>query len=354
VDGATAGTGLSRSLKGLVDVSRLEAWLGDGLPGMGEPLKVSRVSTGASNEMFELRRGGGRWMLRRPPLHPVSPTAHDMAREHRVLSALDGTDVPHPRSLLLCQDPDVIGAPFHVMEFVEGFAPKEPLPSPFDQDPGVRREMGLRLVEGIAQLSRVDWHAAGLEGFGRPEGFLERQVARWLGQLERYRTREIPGLEFVSAWLEDHRPPAGVPGIVHGDYQFINVLFATEPPARLAAIVDWEQSTIGDPLLDLGWLLAGWQQVGEEPRFSSAYLTDRAGLPSRIELAERYAEVTGRSVERLDYYVTLSLFKLACVLEGSYHRFVTGKSDNPMHERMGPVVLRAARQAERTARTGEI
>jgi len=337
----------------LIDIPALDRWIGGQLGGHEDRLTAERVSTGASNEMFELRRGGEAWILRRPPRHKVSRSAHDMGREFRVLNALEGTNVPHPRPLLLCEDQGVIGAPFFVMEKIEGFAPREPLPPPFDRDPGVRHDMGLRLVEGIAELANVDWRAAGLEGFGKPEGFLERQVGRWLGQLETYRSRDIPGLDEVAAWLEDARPSGSEPAILHGDYQLINVMFAPQSPARLAAIVDWEQSTIGDPLLDLGWLLAGWQDPDEEDaRFTSAYFADRTGLPTRAELAGRYAAAGGRPLDRLDYYVVLALFKLACILEGSYHRFATGRSDNPMHEAMGPLVLRLMNQARGVARTG--
>lgn len=344
-----------QDLAGLVDVPALERWIGDRLPGAGEALQVERVSSGASNEMFEVRRAGQLWILRRPPRHVADPRAHPMAREFRVLGALEQTGVPHARPLLLCEDLDVIGVPFYLMERIEGFTPRDPLPAPFDSDTAVRRGMAFALVDGIADLARVDWRAAGLAGFGKPDGFLERQVSRWRSQLEKYTTREIPGLDFVAGWLEENRPGMGAPGIMHGDYQFINVMLEPGPPARLAAIVDWEQSTIGDPLLDLGWLLAGWSEENEEElRFGSRYLTDRRGFPTRAEMAERYAARSGRDLARLDYYVVLSLFKLACVLEGSYWRFVTGKSDNPMHQKMGDNVLQAARQAEATARGGEM
>jgi aminoglycoside phosphotransferase (APT) family kinase protein len=341
---------LSDAERPLIDLPALERWIGDRLPGSAEPLSAAQISGGASNEMFEVRRGGATWILRRPPRHKVSKSAHDMGREFRVLGALEGTAVPHPRPLLLCEEEAVLGAPFFLMERVDGFAPREPLPAPFDADPFVRREMGFALVDGIAGLAAVDWLAAGLEGFGRPEGFLERQVRRWLGQLETYRSRDIPGLDEVGRWLESERPPDGEPAILHGDYQLINVMFGNEPPARLAAIVDWEQSTIGDPLLDLGWLLAGWQDPGEdETRFTSAYFTDRRGLPTRAELARRYEEVSGRSLEHLGYYQVLALFKLACILEGSYHRFASGTSTLPVHEAMGPLVLKLARQASEQA-----
>jgi len=336
----------------LVDPVALERWVGDRLPGSG-PFALNRITLGASNEMFEVARGGLRWILRRPPVHPISPTAHDMVREFRVLSALEGTDVPHPRPLLMCEDEAVIGVRFYVMDRVDGFSPHQALPPAFEPQ---KRDLALELVDGIAALAHVDWRARGLDGFGKPDGFLDRQVARWLGQLEKYQGREIPGLDEVAVWLQAHKPPPQQPAIIHGDYQFINVMFAPQPPARLVAIVDWEQSTIGDPLLDIGWVIAGWSEPGEAGtlRFGSRYLPERAGFPSRVELAERYAKQTGRAIDRLDYYVVLSLFKLAIVLEGSYQRFLMGKSTNPVHEGMGSLVVDMFEQAVHTVRTGAI
>lgn len=335
------GDGFGASLP----VDALTAWVGERLPGDGT-LSAERIPGGASNEMFTIARDGHAWVLRRPPEHLVAKGAHDVLRETRVLRALDGTDVPHASVRLTCDDPEVIGAPFYIMDRIDGFAPTEPLPARFDRDAEIRHAMGFALVDGIATLAQVDWRAQGLDGFGKPDGFLERQVGRWLGQLARYKTREIPGLDEVARWLEANRPPDQEPAIMHGDYQFINVMFAPEPPARLAAIVDWEQSTIGDPLLDLGWMLAGWTDPGEdELRFGSKYFTDRTGLPTRAELAERYATRTGRALDPLTFYEVLARFKLACVLEGSYYRFATGTSTNPMHEKMGPLVLDLARQA---------
>jgi aminoglycoside phosphotransferase (APT) family kinase protein len=330
----------------VLDIGRLRGWLDEQKLAAGEPLEVEPITVGASNLIFDLKRGGEHWVLRRPPSVPVSPTAHDMVREFRVLSALEGTAVPHPSPLALCEDEAVMGARFYVMEFVDGFCPKDPLPPPLDADSGARREIGFQLVEGLAELARVDWRERGLEGFGRPDGYLERQVDRWLGQLAKYRTREIPYLEDVSAWLSGHVPPMGEPGIIHGDYQLINTLFAHGSPVRLAAIVDWEQSTIGDPLVDLGWLLAGWHHEGEEPSFTAAYLAGRSGFATRDELAARYAERTGRGLAQLDWYRVLALFKLGCVLEGHYAKFAKGESDHPVHERFGDLVLQLMRQAK--------
>ena len=332
----------------LIDVPRLATWLADRLPGDGEPLRVARITAGASSELIRLERGRPVWVLRRPATGLQTPEAFDriMLREHQLLSALDRTAVPHPRPLAVCDDRDVIGANFYIMEWVDGFTPKDPLPPPFDTDPAARHGLGIALVDALADLAGVDWRAIGLDGFGKPDGFLERQVPRWMGQLASYKVRDLPGLDPVARWLEAHRPPAQAPAIMHGDYQFINVMFHHGAPARMAAIVDWEQATIGDPLLDLGWLLAGWTDPGEAKARHAGYLTAREGLPTRVELAARYAERTGRSLAHLDYYVVLARFKLACVLEGAYARYVAGKSTNEVHRLMGDIVLQLMRDAE--------
>ena len=202
----------------------------------------------------------------------------------------------------------------------------------------------------------MDWRAAGLEGFGRPDGYLERQVDRWLGQLERYRTRELDGLDVVATWLRDACPQPGEPGILHGDFQLANAMFAHQPPTRLLALVDWEQSTVGDPLVDLGWLLALWDEPGEEPirgpGAENRRVNQEQGFPTRAELAARYAERSGRSLEHLGWYEVLALFKLACVLEGAYARHARGQSDSPLHARLEKMVPALLHSAERLVRAG--
>ncbi|MEX2268471.1 MAG: phosphotransferase family protein [Acidimicrobiia bacterium] len=332
----------------LVDPLRLAAWLDEQLldTGDGEPLDVERITTGASNEVFVVRRGGAEWVLRRPsPNSPAPPTT--MGREFLVLSALEGTPVPHPKPHAMCNDVEVIGAPFYLMERVDGFPARIPLPPPFDADVGERHGMGTTLVDALADLSQVDWRGRGLEEFGRPDGYLDRQVDRWLGQLERARNRDLPAVDGVSTWLREHTPVMGEPGILHGDVHFGNVMFHHGGPARIAAIVDWEQSTIGDPLVDLGWLLALWDEPGEEPirGLSEMRVTHEVGFPTRAELAERYARVTSRELEHLGWYEVLALFKLGCVLEGAYARYATGESTNPAHarlEQMVPSLFRSA------------
>lgn len=328
-------------LEGLVDVRALDEWLGDQLPGRGAPLDARRVSEGASNEIIFLERGGHRWVLRRPPDGHHDPTFANwiVLREARVCRALDGTGVPHPNVHAVCDDPEVIGANFYVMDVIDGFTPQDPLPEPFVSSPELRNQMGHELIDALADLANVDWRAQGLDGFGKPDGFLDRQVSRWLKQLATYQNRELPHLDDVAEWLEANQPTMQRPAIMHGDYQFINTMFRHGAPARMAAIIDWEQCTIGDPLLDLGWLLFGWTGGPDAPDQEAGYFQQRSGLPTKLEMIDRYEQRTGLDASALPYYEVLARFKLACVLEGSYQRFVSGASDNPKHEIMGQVVL---------------
>jgi aminoglycoside phosphotransferase (APT) family kinase protein len=337
---------MATTIEDLIDVPRLTAWLDVHLPGLGSaPLELKRLrGAGASNEIIELRRGGAPVILRRPPNPPRDASNRIMLREFRVLSALQGTPVPHAEPLAVCDDASVVGANFYIMEKIDGFTPMDPLPEPFASDPATRRGLGFELIDALAALANVDYRAIGLGDFGKPEGFLERQVERWLGQLASYKgtpgyaARTLPGLDDVTGWLTANTPPMSAPGVLHGDYQFINVMFRHGAPAKLAAIVDWEQATIGDPLLDLGWVLSGWSDPGE-PLARGSYLKDRAGHATRHELAERYAAATGRSIAHLDYYVVLAKFKLAALLEGHYARACAGKGDKQMGDIMGALSL---------------
>ena len=338
---------------GLVDEARLARWMDEHkLPGAGEPLAARFVAGGASNEIFEIRRGEARMALRRPPRLVPKGRNETMRREARVLGALRGSDVPHARLLGVCDDPAVLGACFYLMDWVEGWTPLGPLPEPFLSDLESKKGLGDELVDAIANLSRVDWRAGGLEGFGKPEGFLERQVDRWLAHLAAFRFRELPGLEEAAAWLRAHTPRSFRPGIIHGDYQFANVMFRHGAPAKMAAVVDWEMSTVGDPLLDLGWVLMGWPDPGEDR--SQALYFDYSGMGSRAELMERYAERSGLALDAIDYYVVLARFKMACVLEGGYARYVQGGADNPKMASFGQVVLDMARRAAELARSSKL
>jgi aminoglycoside phosphotransferase (APT) family kinase protein len=334
----------------VIDAERLAAWLDAcGLPGKGAPLAHRFVSGGTQNEIFEIRRGELHAALRIPP--PGAPPAREegILREWRIIQALGGTDVPHAPAIAACEDARVLGRPFYLMGFVDGWSPMNTKgwPAPFDADLDARRGLAFQLVEGIALLSKVDWRAKGLHDLGRPEGFHERQVERWTAFLARIKRRELPGFDVAAAWLRAHRPLDFVPGLMHGDYQFANVMFRHGAPARLAAIVDWEMGTVGDPKLDLGWVVQSWPEKPGETEGAFSYV-DMRGMPSRSEILAHYAKISGRQVDDVDYYVVLARWKLAVVLEQGFQR----AGDDEKLQAFGPVVLElmqgAAELAEST------
>lgn len=319
-----------------LDCTRLAAWMDDAaLPGKGEPLQTRFLSGGTQNVIHEIRRGEHRCVLRMPP--PGAPPDRDkgILREWRIIEALDGTDVPHTAAVGVCADPGVLGRPFYLMGFVDGWSPMDThgrWPEPFDSDLSARPGLSYQLAEGIALLSKVDWRARGLADLGRPDGFHERQVDRWIGFLERIKGRELPGLDTATAWLRAHGPLDFIPGLMHGDYQFANVMYHHGGPARLAAIVDWEMGTVGDPKLDLGWMVQSWPTT-DATESEMAYV-DMRGMPSRDDVVAHYAEVSGRQVDDLDYYLVLARWKLAIVLEQGFQR----AGDDEKLLAFGPVV----------------
>ncbi|MGH9080170.1 MAG: phosphotransferase family protein [Acidimicrobiales bacterium] len=340
--------------EGLVDEERLGRWMDtQDLPAPGEPVSSRFISGGASNEIFEITRGDFRAVLRRPPRVVPKGRNETMLREYRVLEALNGTDVPHPEAFAACRDPHVIGSSFYLMSLVDGWSPMnmDGWPAPFDTDLEARYGLGIQLVDGIARLARVDWRARGLEGFGKPDGFHDRQVDRWLAHLDAVKFRDLPGLEVASEWLRTHKPTRWEPGVIHGDYQFANVMFRHGAPADLAAMVDWEMSTVGDPLLDLGWVMNGWTDPGEDR--TKGYV-DSTGMPSGAQMLEHYAGLSGRDVDEIDYYVILARFKLAIVLEAGYARVVSGTADNPTMAAFGDVVIDTMAAAAELASTTEL
>jgi aminoglycoside phosphotransferase (APT) family kinase protein len=331
----------------LVDEAALASWMDGRDLAAGEPLAVRRITTGHSNELFLVERGELRLALRRPPRNPLSPTAHDMAREFRVINAAVGS-IPVPEPVALGEDTGVIGAPFYLMELIDGAVVRHGIPDSLD-GPEAGRDLAFELIDVLTAIHALDWRAGGLEDFGRPEGYLERQGARWLGQLDRYRARPLPEVDEVGAWLQGNLPTAQDPALIHGDYTLVNVMYAPEPPIRLVAVVDWELATIGDPLVDLGWLLGLWHERGEIPLEGADAgvigLPLTPGMPTRAELADRYAAASGRDVRDLGYYCALGLFKLACVMEGSYARYVSGKSEDPYFAALEESVPALARRA---------
>jgi aminoglycoside phosphotransferase (APT) family kinase protein len=313
-----------------VDLARVSAWMdAQGLP-PGPIEAVERLAGGTQNILLRFARGGRSYVLRRPPPHLRANSNETMRREARVLGALAGTDVPHPRLIAACPAEDVIGAAFYLMEPIEGFNPTGGLPPPHAEDPAIRHRMGLALVDGITALGAVDHRAVGLADFGRPEGYLERQVARWQAQLDGYSELpgypgpDIPGVERVARWLDAHRPARFDPGILHGDYHLGNVMYRRDGP-ELAAIVDWELSTIGDPLLDLGWLLATWPG-GSGPSAGSIGVQPWLGFPTADELVARYRGRTTRDTRAIAWYGVLACYKLGIILEGTHARACAGRA----------------------------
>ena len=331
----------------LVDPQALEAFLSEAVPGDG-PFRVERHQAGHSNETFFVTRGDARWVLRRPPNGAFLPSAHDVKREHTVISGLAGTSVRVPSALLMCDDESVIGVPFYLMERVDGVVIRDELPEWLDESQ--RGTVGSELVDALVELHAVDAAACGLDGFGKPTGYLERQLRRWKGQMELTLpfTRPLPDLESVGEWLAANRPEHSETTLVHGDYKLDNVVFADGPPPRLVAILDWEMSTLGDPLADLGWMVSFWREPGEDDDdiFSrTSRVTALPGFQSRADLVERYAAKTGRDVSRLGWYTVLAVWKLAILLEGSYARHLAGMTDDPFFAEMEHGVPALARRA---------
>jgi aminoglycoside phosphotransferase (APT) family kinase protein len=325
----------------------LAEWMSKRGLGDGPLEKVSTITGGTQNIMLRFTRSGRPYVLRRGPKHLRPRSNVVIMRETQVLAALAGTDVPHPRLIASCDDPGVLGdAVFYLMEPIDGFNAGQELPELHAADPAVRFEMGLSMADALAKLGAVDYAAVGLSDYGKPDGFLERQVPRWLSELESYKEFEnypgpdIPGVDDVATWLEEGRPTAWTPGIMHGDYHAANVMFSRTGP-EVVAIVDWEMSTIGDPLLDLGWLLATW---GQSAAFGGT-LFEKGGLAAPSDLVERYAGNTTRDLSHVTWYTVLACFKLGIVLEGTNARASAGKAPKEVGDLLHEATVRLFEQA---------
>jgi aminoglycoside phosphotransferase (APT) family kinase protein len=334
-----------------LDLTALAAWMdGQGLE-QGPITSCVRLGGGTQNILVRFQRGDREFVLRRPPAHQRDNSNETMRREARILSALADTEVPHPRFIAMCDDEAVVGAVFYLMAPVEGFNPVAGLPPLHAGSPEIQHRMGLALVEGIAALGALDYRALGLEGFGKPDNYLERQVSRWKAQLTSYAElpgwsgpQELPGVEKVAAWLEAHRPKRFQPGVMHGDYHLANVLYRYDS-GELAAIVDWELATIGDPLIDLGWLLATWPEPGAAQKLIS--VQPWIGFPSAEELVAHYGKRSTRDVSAIRWYGVLACYKLGILLEGTHARACAGKAPRETGDLLHG---RAARLFERAQR----
>jgi aminoglycoside phosphotransferase (APT) family kinase protein len=324
---------------------------GQGL-GNGPISDVNALHGGTQNVMLRFSRSGRSFVLRRGPRQPRAGGERSIQREMRLLAALANSEVPHARLIRACPDGSVLGSSFYLMELVEGFNATVELPALHAGDRAVRHQMGMSLVDALVRLGDVDYRACGLGSFGRPDGFLERQVPRWMSELDRYRRQdeyrrsgplEIGGL---AEWLDQRTPRTWTPGIMHGDYHLANVLFSRDG-AGIAAIVDWELATIGDPLLDLGLLLATWPGPGGAADLWHSPLAAAGGLPSAAEMASRYASASVRDLSALRWYTVLASFKLGILLEGTYVRSLTGQAPRGTGDQLRSLARMVVGQAER-------
>ncbi len=309
----------------------LPAALGDQAPDASGRVTFEQFPGGHSNLTYCLRVGGQEFVLRRPPLGPIPPTAHDMPREYRLLASIHPHFPLAPRPLLLCEDPAVIGAPFYLMERRQGLVVRQIIPPEMGDNLDLRRRLSASMVDTLADLHAIDIEATGLSRIGKPIGFVRRQVEGWAGRWERARTTDLPDMNRAARWLLDHLPadPAR-PTIVHNDYKLDNVMLNPADPTRLVAVLDWEMSTVGDPLVDLGLLLCYWPQ-SDDPELFSGSLRGVTALPGwmrRDQLIARYAERSGRDLSGIAYYHVFAVFKLAVVLQQIYYRFHNGQTSD--------------------------
>jgi len=334
-----------------IDQANLEDWFAREIDGATPPLSFDRISGGRSNLTYGVTDSGGRhWALRRPPLGKRLASAHDMAREHRILAALGPTTVPVPPVVALCEDESVNGAPFYVMEFVDGPILRTRQEAEAEFEEADRQLIGERVVDTLVEIHAVDPEEAGLGELGKREDYVARQLHRWQGQWEKSKTREVPLVDDVHDRLTRRIPDQGPATVVHGDYRLDNMILSQT--GEIAAVVDWELCTLGDPLADVGMLLMYWSEPGDElmPLFDPP--TTAAGFPNRDVVRSRYADLSGRDLAEIDFYVALACWKLAIILEGVFSRYAAGQygKDAEAYEQFAGVVERLAEGADEAER----
>jgi aminoglycoside phosphotransferase (APT) family kinase protein len=335
-----------------IDAAPVTAWLEANVAGASGPFAFQLIAGGHSNLTYRVTGADGtRYVLRRPPLGHLLASAHDMGREHRVISALSDTPVPVPAALGYCADAEVTGAPFYVMAYVDGHVLRDRAATEAVLDPPARQRAGQSLVDTLAAIHAVDLDAVGLADLARHEGYIARQLKRWYGQWEQSKTRPLPAVDRVHDHLAARIPEQGPATIVHGDYRLDNTMVSER--GEVVAVLDWEICTLGDPLADVGLLHVYWTGPGDEASAWAGSATTVAGFPDRAELLARYAEVAQRDLSGIDFYVAFAYWKLACILEGVYARYRAGAKgaldDSTQLDEFRSQVERAAAQADAAA-----
>lgn len=333
-----------------VNLEALTAWMDDTGLESGPLHNIQLLAGGTQNILLRFNRGGEEFVLRRPPLHLRKNSNDTMKREARVLAALSATAVPHPKFIAGCDDEDILGACFYLMAPVDGFNPANGLPPLHAGDPAIRQRMGLSYIEAMAALGAVDYRAVGLEGYGKPDGFLQRQSGRWMKQLESYAAfdqwtgfGQLPNVEKIVCWLDDNLPQTFTPGILHGDCHLANTMFSQQS-AELAALVDWELATVGDPLIDLGWVMATW---ADEHSPVVGNITPWDGFPTLDELIAHYRQLSTRSLDAIAWYGVLACFKLGVILEGTHARASAGKAPKETGDQLHAMTISLFNRAHR-------
>lgn len=321
-----------------LDAARLEAYLRDRLPDGGGPIAIHQFPSGHSNLTYLVTMGGREWVLRRPPFGSKVKTAHDMGREHRILSKLHAVFPPAPKPILHCEDDSVLGAPFYLMERVRGVILRRGVPEGLDLGPDTMRRLCESFIDTLADLHALDFRAAGLGDLGKPEGYNERQVVGWTRRYRDAKTDAIDDVDRIAAWLSARIPEESGASLLHNDYKFDNVVLDPKDPTRIVGVLDWEMSTLGDPLMDLGTALGYWVEPSDSDELKMLAFgpTTLPGAMTRRELVARYAERTGRDASNLLFYYCFALFKTAVVLQQIYYRFKQGLTHD---ERFGALIL---------------
>ena len=333
------------------DLAGFAAWLERETGRVGE-LAITPMRGGGSCEMFILEQGDDKFVIRRAPLAAVADTAHNVVREFKVIDALSGSGVRVPELLASCEDKSVMGAPFYIMRFVEGEVMRRKLPDQYIASPETQAAIGEEMIDALVELHAFEWRGTAMEELAKPERFLERQVERWMSQLAGYRSRDLSGVDEVGAWLEANRPDNGDLTVMHGDYKIDNAMYSVDLPPKILTLVDFEMTTVGDPLIDLAWCMIFWPEEGNliaiaSPGSPGGMDADYCQAPST--LVQRYADKTGRSMSQFQWYQAFAAWKLGIVLEGSYAKFLSGESKNPNHEFFGFVVDQLMERAQRFA-----